>query len=262
MPVFRNLIAGAAATLAPALVFATGASAQTALPNGVTISANTSTTILRTDPVNSLDLSAYGTQSTVVLAGYSLVSRAPMIQTLNGTSVSLSFTGNSGVFNSIMHLPPVGSEGSRNYLMAAGGSVGLNFSSAQNYFTMRWGSIDHTNNLQFYNGNQLVSSMTGTQLRSLLVLSTFATATVEFNFAQTGFTSVFARGNSTHYLDFDRVGFASNTPEVAPIPLGGVGGIVALLAIFALRRWQGGRLPQRLLAFASGARRQQVQRFA
>jgi hypothetical protein len=56
--------------------------------------------------------------------------------------------------------------------------------------------------------------------------------------------------------------FSDQTVAVAPIPLGGVGGMVALLGMFALRRGYGGPLPQGLLAFASGGRRKEVQRFA
>lgn len=107
------------------------AQAQVALTNGATISATVNGTVTRTDPMNSLDLSLYGTPANPSLKD-NFVSSAQMIQTFNGTSVSLSFTGTSGVYNNSSWLP-----GGQNYLIAASGSVNLDFSSTQNYFTTR-----------------------------------------------------------------------------------------------------------------------------
>lgn len=112
------------------LASAAAAQAQTTLQNGVTVFGTTTTTDLsRTDPVNRLDLSVYGSSSTPTEFSFAnLVSRTPTIQMFGGTSVSLSFTGFSGIFNNYARLPQVNQGDSLNYLLAMDGSVSMDFS--------------------------------------------------------------------------------------------------------------------------------------
>jgi hypothetical protein len=232
----------------------TGAQAQTALTNGATVSATTNGTVTRTGPVNNLDLSLYGTTyvpTTTNEGSFNLVSRTPTIQSINGTDVSLSFTGTSGVWNNGDYLRPTSSSASTNYLMAAAGSVNIEFSSAQNYFATRWGSIDLANNLTFYNGAQLVTSINGADMRSILGVNTHATAVAEFSFAEAGFTRVVATGTN-YYMDFDQVSFASGAVDVAPIPLNAasLGGLMSFLMMLAMRG-KGGTQVAIHMAFAS-----------
>ena len=232
----------------------TGAQAQTALTNGATVSATTNGTVTRTGPVNNLDLSLYGTTyvpTTTNEGSFNLVSRTPTIQSINGTDVSLSFTGTSGVWNNGDYLRPTSSSASTNYLMAAAGSVNIEFSSAQNYFATRWGSIDLANNLTFYNGAQLVTSINGADMRSILGVNTHATAVAEFSFAEAGFTRVVATGTS-YYMDFDQVSFASGAVDVAPIPLNAasLGGLMSFLMMLFMRG-KGGTQVMVRMAFAS-----------
>jgi hypothetical protein len=204
--------------------FSSAAQAQVALTNGATVSAGT---ITRTEPMNSLDLSVYGAPTS---SSHQLISRAPMIQTFNGTSVGISFSGSSGVFN----YPYSGISESK--LTADRGAVNLDFSSVQNYFTLRWDSIDLQNDLAFYNGDQLVTSLNGTQLRSILGVTTYVTSVAEFIFAEVGFTKVVATSSSFGF-EFDQVAFASDTVDVAPIPLNAasLGGLMSFLMMLAMR---------------------------
>lgn len=52
------------------------------------------------------------------------------------------------------------------YLSTGIGSVIFNFSAPVDYFGLLWGSVDNYNLLSFYNGNDLVGSVSGTQVWS------------------------------------------------------------------------------------------------
>ena len=234
----RRIVFGAMFSVAAGV--ASAAQAQVALTNGVTMTSTASQPVV--SGVTAIDLGNFS-QSTA----QTLVSQMPMSLSYAGVNVGISFTGSSGVYDGGAWAP-----GPNNYLMAAGGSVTLQFSQVQTYFETRWASQDVGNVFRFYNGDQLLASQP----------SMGGSSTVAFNFAELGFDRVVAADEGPGNLEFGHIRFASAAPDVVPIPLGGVGGIAALLGMFALRRGYGGRLPQGLLAFASGGRRQQVQRFA
>jgi hypothetical protein len=251
MSSFSSYFTAGVAALASSLVVATGASAQTALTNGVTL-------MTGAPPVanyNSINLGS--------TPGTGWVTQMPLSLNYSGVNLDVSFTGGGGVAQSNGSWNPT--PGS-NYFFSpgSGGSVTFAFSAAQRYFGFAWSSPDDLNRVQFYNGGSLLASMSGSQFRSAAGLQSRAHigTYAGFSFSELAFDRVVMTGGTNSGFEAGGVTFASTAPEVAPIPLGGVGGMVALLGMFALRRGHGGLLPQRLLAFASGGRRQQVQRFA
>lgn len=197
-----------------------------------------------------------------VITSAPLWNSLPLSFTIGSTSGQISFSGSSVVARGGAVLDASGATSTSNYVSASNGSVTFDFATQQRFFSMRWGSVDGSNILSFYNGNQLLQSVTGAQAMAARTAWTpTASYDAGFSFGEVGFTRVVATGSPGASFELANVA-VSSAVDVAPIPLGGVGGIVALLGMFALRQGQGGRLPQRLLAFASGARRQQVQRFA
>ncbi len=186
----------------------------------------------------------------------------PMSLSYADVNLNISFTAGSGVVRSGSAWNPT--PGSNFFYSSGNGSSAtFAFSSAQRYFGFAWSSADNVNNLQFYNGGSLLASMTGGEFRTAAGLNVGHSGVhAGFSFSELAFDRVVMSTSAGGAFEYGGVTFASTAPDVVPIPLGGVGGIVALLGMFALRRGQGGRLPQRLLAFASGGRRQQVQRFA
>jgi hypothetical protein len=190
-------------------------------------------------------------------------SNLPLFFSVGGASGQITFSGQSYIGQSGSIHNANGSMFVGKHLSAHNGSVTIDFTTQQRFFSMRWGSLDTSNMLTFYNGAQLVQSVTGSQAFAARTgPSSTNSYDAGFSFGDIGFTRVVATASGGVHFEAGNMTFASTAPEVAPIPLGGVGGIVALLGMFALRRGYGGRLPQRLLAFASGGRRQQVQRFA
>ena len=239
MSIFKNYITGAAAALASTIVLATGASAQTALTNGVTM-------MTGAPPIanyNSVDLGS--------TPGTGWRNPRPTSLSYADVNLNISYSGAAGVVRSGTAWNPT--PGSNFFYISRGGSTTFAFSSAQRYFGMVWGSADDVNHLQFYNGGSLLASMTGGQYLSAAGGLSVRDAGLNagFSFSELAFDRVVMSTSNGGGFEFGRVTFASTVPEVAPIPLGGVGGIVALLGMFALRQGQGGLLPQRLLAFAS-----------
>jgi hypothetical protein len=189
-------------------------------------------------------------------------SNLPLFFNVGGASGQITFSGSSVVAQGGAIHNVNGSRLAGNYLVAVNGAVTFDFATQQRFFGMRWGSIDLSNTLAFYNGAQLVQTVTGSQAFAARAgASSNHSYDAGFSFGDIGFTRVVATATPGAAFEFGNVA-VSEAAAVAPIPLGGVGGIVALLGMVALRRRRGGRLPQRLLAFASGARRQQAQRFA
>ncbi len=249
MSSFRSYFTAGVAALASSLVIATGASAQTALTNGVTFTPGA--------PIGG-DYNSVNLGST---PGTGWATHMPMSLSYADVNLNISFTAGSGVVRSGTGWNPT--PGS-NFIVTSGGALTtFAFSSAQRYFGFAWSSADNGNNVEFYNGNSLIASMSGAAFRSAAGLSVgHSGASASFSFSELAFDRVVMSTSASGAFEAGGVTFASTAPEVAPIPLGGVGGMVALLGMFALRRGYGGHLPQRLLAFASGGRRQQVQRFA
>lgn len=201
-----------------AVAHAGGASAQVAFTNGVTgMSSSTAYT-----SGTWMDL---GTSET---GGY--VTKMPMSLSYGGVNVNVSFTGNSGLAAGALPWIGSGAWGNQNFFTANAGSVTMNFSTAQNMFSFGWGSPDPSNQISFYNGSQLLATTTnfGSDINKM------------FTFAELGYDRV-VMSNAGAAFEVGNVYFDSANP--APLPIGGVGGLIAFLAMMGARRrgvsWKG-----------------------
>jgi hypothetical protein len=198
----------------------TAASAQVQIGSGATLSVGT----LDTDR-NRIDL---GTTPTT---GY--ISSMPMSLTYGTTNVNVGFTGVAGILGANEEWSPAGTNFFRTGAQNTG-SVTFNFSETQRYFGTQWGSPDQGNYFDFYNGNQLIASANSSNLISLGAQWDTAGKYAEFSFGEVGFDSVVAYSTGGR-VEFADVSFGE-TVDVAPIPISGVGGILALLGMFGARR--------------------------
>jgi hypothetical protein len=198
----------------------TAASAQVQIGSGATLSIGA----LNTNR-NWIDL------GTTPSTGY--ISHMPMSLTYGTTNVNVGFAGVAGVVGASDPWSPTGTNffrtGDTNL-----GSVTFNFSETQRYFGTQWGAPGPGKYFDFYNGNQLIASAYSDNLISLGAQWNQVGAYAEFSFGDVGFDSVVAYSTSNR-LDFTDVSFGE-TVDVAPIPIGGVGGILALLGMFGARR--------------------------
>lgn len=172
-----------------------------------------------------------------VLDSAASFSQLPIAFDVEGTSGQISLTGHSytrtggGI---------VGANGHnyfyRNYLKIENGSAIIDFDTEQKFFSMRWGSVDTTNMVSFYNGTQLVQTVTGAQaLAAATSISASGSYDAGFSFGELGFTRVVA---STDALWMEIADFSvSDTVDVAPIPLNAasLGGLMSFLMMLGLR---------------------------
>jgi hypothetical protein len=200
----------------------TAASAQVQIGNGATLSIGT----LNTNR-NWINLGT--TPST------SFVSNMPMSLSYGTTNLNVTFNGFSEIAGSSQPWNPSGSDFFRVTSSAnpsLTGNINFAFSQTQKYFGAQWGSPDGGNIFDFYNGSQLIASANSANFAA--VGGTWAGAYAEFSFGEVGFDRVVARATGNR-LEFDDVSFGE-TVGVAPIPIGGIGGIVAFLGMFGARR--------------------------
>lgn len=111
------------------------------------------------------------------------------------------------------------------YLTTGTGSVTLTFTNEQKFFGLLWGSVDNYNTLSFYNGNQLLASFTGLQVKANANGSQAEDGTVYANFNSTGFTKVVATSTQNAF-EFDNVSYSERQ---ASVPDGGT--TLALLGL-------------------------------
>lgn len=152
-----------------------------------------------------------------------------------GDGNSINFTGSAGVYQSGVYHGSVtgvaaapwtysGADKS-NYLAAEpGGNVIFNYASQQKYFGLNWGSVDSYNTLSFYNGNQIVESVTGAQIKSNANGSQNADGSdiVNFNFTNgASFNKVVFTDNSNPAFEFDTIAYSQQN---IPLTTGGGSG--------------------------------------
>jgi hypothetical protein len=242
----------------PAILGAVTASAANAQASGVNWSVAPLLTL--DGAYNSINLSAYGSSALgATTMSFGAGATAGQI-TLSGPSYSNYQNGSSGSVRN-----PDGSFYTGRMLgVLPGGEASIQFTTRQAFFGMRWGAVDPGNSLAFYDGGQLVYSITGASIASATGIST-GSFDATFNFSELRYDRVVMTTATVPNTGFEAASFiySEGNVAVAPLPLGSAAGLVAFLGMFALRRGQGGRLPQSLLAFASLApRRRQVQCFA
>jgi hypothetical protein len=186
-------------------------------------------------------------------------SNLPLAFSIGGTVGQISFVGSaltatgSGIKNADA------SNYSGTYLVAGSGSVVLDFNAQQKFFSMRWGSVDAVNVLSFYNGDQLVQSVTGAQaMAARTALSSVASYDAGFSFGEVGFTRVVATGGTTGF-EFGNIAVGADAIAVAPIPLNAasLGGLMSFLMMLAMRG-KGGTQVMLRMAFASLMPRRRV----
>lgn len=108
------------------------------------------------------------------------------------------------------------------YLSTGISWVALDLPGAQRYFGMLWGSVDTYNTLDFYNGNTLVQSFTGSQVANPANGNQGVAGTRYANFTSTvDFNRVVAR-SSGYAFEFDNVAIRQ-VPEPGSLALLGLG---------------------------------------
>jgi len=180
--------------------------------------------------------------STQVTSTGITVSFSPDGQVVNGSSSGLYaapyLTGNNGVgFGS-----PDQATGpdSTNFLTAGGtssSSATLSWTGLQQYFGILWGSVDTYNTLTFYNGSNVVGTVTGSDVIAVANGDQGPDGTVYVNFDSTlGFNSV-VMTSSQHAFEFDNVAFSSRQLDLPePGALGMMGFGLLAIAGLAIRR--------------------------
>ena len=227
------------AFVALALTTAGAAQAQTALTNGVSLSSAA--------PAGSYSTLDLGSQ-----AGTGWVTQMPMSLNYAGVNVNLSFTGNTGVAASGAAWNPTPGQ---NFL-AVYGTATLQFSSMQSFFGAKWSTPDENNILSFYNGSQLLASITGEQYRSIANVGALDLGSqASFNFSELGYDRVVISTG----VEIGSITFSAPAPEAAPIPLNAasLGGLMSFLMMLAMRG-KGGTQVMLRMAFASLMPRRRV----
>lgn len=146
-----------------------------------------------------------------------------MSLTYGDVNIDVSFTGNSGVFAGSAYWVSQSHWGDQNYFTASAGSVIMNFSTAQNMFSFDWGTPTSGNQISFYNGSELLASTGyfGSGMNKV------------FTFGELGYDRV-VMSNSDAAFEVGNVRFGSVDP--APLPIGGLGGLIAFLGMMGARR--------------------------
>ena len=151
--------------------------------------------------------------------------------TPNGV-IQVSFTGDGGVVQgeTVDYARPVLSGGnglgfgpggtnqpngedSTNYLITGLGSATLTFNSPQVYFGLLWGSVDASNTLTFYSGNNVVGTITGADVLALPIGDQGVLGTTYVNITSTvPFDRVVAT-TGIRTFEFDNVAYNPTNPD-------------------------------------------------
>jgi len=174
-----------------------------------------------------------------------LVSTAPIYVDLGGgVGTSITFTGNSGIYNgSAGPWAPdvIGGRLTNNFLAANGGTVTMTFVNPIANFGFLWGSVGPAgdgNTLTFYSGNTIIGTAKGADvLAAAGVSNNQSTIATLFSFPTQSLTKVVATTNSP----FEFTLLKTTQPVPAPLsPIGAtaLGNLAALggLAVYRRRR--------------------------
>ena len=218
-----------------ATTFAASASAQTVnLATGVSLSR---TTFDATANYNTINLGSTATSG--------LVSQMPLSLSYATVNVGVQFNGSSGVYGANTSWNPTPGSNYFRTNDVAGASIALNFSSAQNYFGVQWGTPDNGAAVRFFNGSQLVATATRASATAAGIPWTQTGSYASFNFNEGRTFDRVEISTTAGGFEFGAVSF--NTANAAPLPIGGVGGVLALFGMMARRgrrpswmpRWAG-----------------------
>lgn len=173
----------------------------------------------------------------------------------NGQSLAITFLGNASAVQgaaSGLYAAPVLSGGNgasfgtpdgadaTTYLSSgsasavAGSAVEILLPEAMKYFGLLWGSVDSYNFLDFYDGDELVGTISGSDVTASANGDQGTQGTFYVNIlSDETFTRVVARSNG-YAFEFDNVAFNAENPVPAPATLSLMG--LALLGIAAATR--------------------------
>jgi hypothetical protein len=215
------------------------AQAQLALANDV--SATFSDTMSYNTGSNAIDLGATANPTSTTL------NKMPMSLNYGSVDVGISFSADAGVLQATQN----------NILLTRLNSTStFTFSADQKYFAMRWGSLDAGNTINFYNDNQLVSSVTGATVVANVpgitpVSSNYGSHYAEFAFNGGAFDKI-VMSTTQGGFDVTQLAFASEAVDVAPIPLNAasLGGLLSFIMMLGMRG-KGGTQVMVRMAFAS-----------
>jgi hypothetical protein len=136
------------------------------LPAGVTVNSLT---------IPTADLGTFGTSTSYTIGGITLTGNNTTGTGVNGTTqyagdgtfrYSGIVQGSTSGYNAAPVTDTAGDTYTGPYLSTGLGSITLSFASAQNYLGLLWGSIGSGDQLQFYNGSTLLSTVTGAQAQA------------------------------------------------------------------------------------------------
>lgn len=159
--------------------------------------------------------------------------------TMGGQYAAPYLTGNNGTgFGS----PDQANGPDQTTYLTAGGtsssSATLLFPILEQYFGILWGSVDTYNTLTFYNGANVVGSVTGSDVIAIANGNQGPDGTVYVNFDSTlPFNKVVAT-SSQHAFEFDNVAFSSHPldlPEPGTLGIMGLG-LLAIVGLAIRRR--------------------------
>jgi hypothetical protein len=163
-------------------------------------------------------------------------SNLPISFDIGGTTGQITFSGQAGTSSGSGIHNADGSAYAGNHIVAAsGGFATIDFTTQQKFLSLRWGSVDSGNLLSFYNGDQLLQSVTGAQAMAVRTGDGAGRSyDAGFSFGEVGFTRVVA----TASIQLGNIAFSDTPPpEVAPIPLNAasLGGLLSFLMMLAMR---------------------------
>jgi RNase H-fold protein (predicted Holliday junction resolvase)/LAS superfamily LD-carboxypeptidase LdcB len=120
-------------------------------------------------------------------------SNQPLSFNLGRASGKITFSGSSTVGKIGQIHNPDGSKFAGRFLVAAAGAVTFEFTTEQRFFSIRWGSLDLNNELEFYSGAKLILRVTGAQAFAARTgQSSNHSYDAGFSFSGSGFTRVVA----------------------------------------------------------------------
>jgi PEP-CTERM motif len=144
---------------------------------------------------------------------------APVLSGVNG----VGFGDNGGVQGTGTDTTQYLTTGST--LAQTAANVMINFSAEQFYFGLLWGSVDTFNTIKFFNGDEFIGSVVGSQVDATATGDQGAQGTYYVNIdAAEGFTRL--EFTSTNYaFEFDNIAWSANraVPEPGSLALLGLG---------------------------------------